>query len=391
MSIEGSPEEYGYNPPPMPDKKVEAKKTIEENASEKKSLDSEDKKDHIDGEVSAKSPDESRLDDLLEIQRVKERLGIPTTSEKEEMFDKLSSTIENMSEILNDANCDYYITGGIVAYVVTHKPFDREHSDIDVMVPESQIKTIQKSLNSHGFESWDERYAHRERKDLEGKGGHHNYGARDKESGVRIGFYTFQEAEDGRIVMVDTYGERDRNGELIEKTEETAFPTGIRREDLFDSTKYSFGRSKVGIVTPEYIYLRKKDALRAKDISDAELLRNSGHLDADRLSRLEEQLPNIERHEIVGEQRRKITPIEELSEKVSDTLIDAFKETDISESDGKTMVDILLKNPKVKEAADERPLVKNILERIRKIPLKNRKDFIKSAVVSLQDIELPGL
>jgi hypothetical protein len=353
-----------------------------------------DEKNQMNNQIPPeKNPDERRFDDLLKIQKTKERLGLPANSEKEEMLKRLSNTIEHMSETLNDADCNYYITGGIVAYVVANEPFNREHSDIDVIIPESQVKTAQEALKSHGFEFWDERYAHRdrERKDLEGRGGHHNYGARDKETGVRIGFYTFQETEDGKIVMVDIYGERDKNGKLIEKTEETVFPSGIQKEDLLDLKKYPFGKSKVGIVTPEYIYLRKKAALRPKDISDAELLKKSGHLDTSRLERLEEQLPNIKRREVIGKQRKEITPMEELSEKVSDTLLDVFEEMDISESDGATMVETLLKNPKIKEASEKRPLVKDILERIRKIPLQNKEDFIKSAIASIQDIELKEL
>jgi len=208
-------------------------------------------------------------------------------SNKEEMI----KAVLHLSETLN-GKAEYYIGGGLAVFALDGSDFDREFSDIDIMVPETRVDDAKIALEAGNYRFWDERSAHKNREDLVGFGGHHEYGAMDNTTNTRIGIYTFGTLPDGRIIFRQHFGEKDIVGTLVDKVHETILPPEIRKEDLFSTEPVTFKDGVVFTVTPEQIYLRKKNGRREKDISDFHKIESM--IDPDKIAKLEAAIPKIE-------------------------------------------------------------------------------------------------
>lgn len=200
-------------------------------------------------------------------------------------------SIEHLSEALN-GKAEYYIGGGLATYILSGTELDREFSDIDIMVPESEIENTKSALEAANYRFWDEKLIHKSRQDLVGLNGHHEYGAMDNITSTRIGIYTFDYLSDGRIVFRQHYGEPDSDGVLIDKISETILPIEISKDDLFSPEPTQFNDCLVFTATPEQIYIRKKNGSREKDISDFQKIKPM--IDPSKLSRLDIAIQDIE-------------------------------------------------------------------------------------------------
>lgn len=212
----------------------------------------------------------------------------PETNDNKE---KIIKAVSHLSETLN-GKVEYYIGGGLAVFALDGSDFDREFSDIDIMVPETGVNDAKITLEAGNYTFWDERFAHKNREDLVGFGGHHEYGAMDNITGTRIGIYTFDTLPDGRIIFRQHFGEKDAGGTLVDKVHEMILPLEIRKEDLFFAEPVSFKDGLVFTVTPEQIYLRKKNGRREKDISDFRKIES--RVDPDEIVKLEAAIPRIE-------------------------------------------------------------------------------------------------
>lgn len=201
----------------------------------------------------------------------------------------VAQTLVDLANALN-GKAEYYVTGGLVAFLVSRAKFDRRSSDIDVVILENEVK-IEKILKANNFDVWDENMAHRERDDLMGVGGHHNYGTRDLNTGIRIGFFTYKISDKDEIVLELPYGEKNEKGEVVDMLERTIFPKEMRKEDRFWEKPIEFQGVQIYIVSPEQMYLKKVRKSREKDKKDAEKLKP--FLDKERLAKLEKLLPKI--------------------------------------------------------------------------------------------------
>lgn len=203
--------------------------------------------------------------------------------------EEIRKTIQHLSETLND-KVEYYVGGGLAIYILTGLDLDRNFSDIDIMIPELEIINTKESFEASNFEFWDERFIHRKRIDL--IEGHHEYGALDKSTGVRIGIYTFESLGDKRIMFRNHFGELDGRGNLIDRVRETKLPIEISKVDLFSADPIRYMNRDVYTVTPEQIYIRKKTGTRIKDIYDLQKILSM--LSPDKLKRIETAISAIE-------------------------------------------------------------------------------------------------
>jgi len=220
-----------------------------------------------------------------------EDIEITQSPELIESTEKVTRAVLRLSETLN-GKAEYYIGGGLAVFAIDGSVLDRKFSDIDIVVPEDGVEAVKTTLQDGGYKFWDERFAHNGREDLVGIGGHHEYGAMDEENDTRIGIYTFDTLDDGRIIFRQHYGENDSNGAVVDKIREMIIPANISKEELFYIEPVSFKDGAVFTVTPEQIYLRKKGGKREKDISDLQKIESK--IDPKKTAKLEMALSEIE-------------------------------------------------------------------------------------------------
>jgi len=213
------------------------------------------------------------------------------TPEIDDNKEAMTKAVLYLSETLN-GKAEYYIGGGLAVFVLNESDFDRRFSDIDIMVPETRVNDTKIALEAGNYRFWDERSAHKNREDLVGFGGHHEYGAMDNTTNTRVGIYTFDTLPDGRIIFRQHFGEKDTSGTLVDKIHETILPPEIRKEDLFSTEPVPFKDGVIFTVTPEQIYLRKKNGQREKDVSDFHKIES--RIDHDKIAKLEAALQKIE-------------------------------------------------------------------------------------------------
>ncbi|MEI6850780.1 MAG: hypothetical protein WCK26_02320 [Candidatus Saccharibacteria bacterium] len=203
----------------------------------------------------------------------------------------MKDSVLRLSETLN-GKAEYYIGGGLAVFAIDGSDLDREFSDIDIIVPEEGVDAVKDALESGVYKFWDERFAHRTREDLVGIGGHHEYGAMDETNHTRIGIFTFDTLHDGRIVFRQHFGEKSEDGVLTDKVREMIMPPEITKDDLFSVEPIIFGDGMIFTVTPEQIYLRKKNGSREKDISDLKKIESK--INPEKAAKLETSISRIE-------------------------------------------------------------------------------------------------
>lgn len=186
---------------------------------------------------------------------------------------------DSFNNMLNENNIEYYYTSGILPYILTGKPLERYHHDLDIFINMDFLSTLEKIAKAYNFtfkRKLGERPDGTQRRVL--KMYYMNYD-------IPITIFMYSRKKDGSIIQHDYFF--DENNELY--VEEIHNTKRCGELSFSDEPHYHNGILYKSI-SLEALYLSKIEGNRAKDKYDCTIMKP--YIDIKTLKELKEELKN---------------------------------------------------------------------------------------------------
>ena len=178
---------------------------------------------------------------------------------------------DELNDLLNKNDVDFYHTGGILAYLLTNNPLERYHHDIDIFINEKNIPQLIAAMKESNF-----RYVTKRGKRTDDTQRLVVKLFYEKNISIPISVFLFEKLEDGSIVEKDYY--YDENNDLwVEE-----------RINTPECSRLSFGQQihyhndiPYKAITLEALYVCKQGK-RPKDIYDRDIMEQYIDRDAEK-------------------------------------------------------------------------------------------------------------
>ena len=186
-----------------------------------------------------------------EVIRLRKKSGnAPLSSDNHQnIYDRL----EELGFMLNKANIDYRISGGLVGYLKDVSESERDHDNINIYIKEDDYDKFKEICNSLGIK------------------------CNEPSDEVFVSANLFQRLDNGTVITKKVDGDEINNEEIFNSE---------MADIVFGDDYVNFRGNKLKVIAPEYIYYQKSKSNLDKDKIDAEFMRNN--IDQSKLKKIKD-------------------------------------------------------------------------------------------------------